>query len=132
MKRYFALILLSVLAASTLFAAGNPKVKIAEKSYDFGTIREADGAVSHDFIIENIGESPLIITSASASCGCTTPIIPKKPIKAGERATIRVTYDPAGRPGEFSKDITVKSNGKASKFKLKITGTVLPKNKKGK
>ena len=132
MKRYFALILLSVLAASTLFAAGNPKVKIAEKRYNFGPFREADGAVSHDFIIENIGESPLIITSASASCGCTTPIIPKKPIKAGERATIRVTYDPAGRPGEFSKDITVKSNGKPSKFKLKITGTVLPKNKKGK
>lgn len=128
MIRLLTLIFVAVMTASSAFASGAPKIKLAEKSFDFGTIREADGEVSHDFVIENIGDSPLIITSASASCGCTTPLIPKEPVKKGEKATIRVTYNPAGRPGEFSKDITVRSNAKPSKFKLKITGTVLPKS----
>ncbi len=129
MIRLLTLIFVAVMTASSAFASGAPKIKLTEKSFDFGTIREADGEVSHDFVIENIGDSPLIITSASASCGCTTPLIPKEPVKKGEKATIRVTYNPAGRPGEFSKDITVRSNAKPSKFKLKITGTVLPKSK---
>jgi len=130
MIRLLTLIFIAVMTATSAFAAGAPKIKVTEKSYDFGTIREADGEVSHDFVIENIGDSPLIIASARANCGCTTPIIPKEPIKKGEKATIRVTYDPAGRPGEFSKNIIVKSNAKPANLRLKITGTVLPKSKK--
>lgn len=124
------MIFVAAVTAFSALAGGNAKIKIEEKSYDFGTIREADGEVSHDFVIENVGDAPLIITSANASCGCTTPIIPKEPIKSGEKAVIRVTYNPAGRPGEFDKTVSVKSNAKPPKFKLKITGTVAPKSKK--
>ena len=130
MTRLLTLIFIAVMTATSALAAGAPKIKVEDKSYDFGSIREADGEVSHDFVIENIGDSPLIITSANASCGCTTPVIPKEPVRKGEKATIRVTYNPSGRPGEFDKTVTVKSNAKPSKLKLKITGTVLPKSKK--
>ena len=130
MTRLLTLVFMAILTVTSALAGGAPKVKIMEKSYDFGTIKESGGDVSHDFVIKNIGESPLIITSANASCGCTTPVIPKEPIKSGEEAIIRVTFNPSGRPGEFSKDITVRSNAKPSKFKLKIMGTVIPKSNK--
>jgi hypothetical protein len=80
-------------------------------------------------VITNKGESPLIIISATASCGCTTPDIPRQPIKAGESANLKVTFDPAGRPGEFEKIIKVKTNIKGDRTTLKIKGTVVPATK---
>ena len=48
----------------------------SEKNYDFGYIKEEKGAVSHEFEFENVGDEPLIIVSATASCGCTRPEYP--------------------------------------------------------
>lgn len=121
------LITIIAVAMSAIAYAGNPQIKFKETSFDFGNIREAEGPVSHDFIIENVGTDPLIIISASASCGCTTPVIPKEPIKPGASAKIRVTFDPAGRPGDFDKTIRVKSNTKEKRKNIKITGCVIPK-----
>ncbi|MCM1504726.1 MAG: DUF1573 domain-containing protein [Muribaculum sp.] len=129
MNRILTLIAVMLLSISTVLAGGTSKIKIPEKSFDFGNIQEADGPVSHEFIIENVGEAPLIVISANAQCGCTTPIIPKEPIKSGEKASINVTYNPSGRPGEFQKTITVKTNAKPNSFKLKISGVVIPKSK---
>ena len=106
------LITIIAVAMSAIAYAGNPQIKFKETSFDFGNIREADGPVSHDFIIEN---------------GCTTPVIPKEPIKPGASAKIRVTFDPAGRPGDFDKTIRVKSNTKEKRKNIKITGCVIPK-----
>lgn len=115
---------LAMLAA----AAASPAIKIDSQTHDFGNIREADGPVSHDFTFTNTGDAPLIIVSANASCGCTTPEIPKAPIKPGESATVKVTYNPLGRPGEFEKNIRVKTNLK-ERTSLKIKGVVIPKPK---
>ena len=59
-----------------------------------------------------------------ASCGCTTPEWPKEPIAPGKKAQIKVTFDPAGRPGPFTKTISVYSNGKTGSFIMNIRGEV--------
>ena len=97
--------------------------------YDFGNVKENGGIVSHGFVVKNTGKSPLIIKSARASCGCTVPEIPKEPIKPGESAVLKVSYDPKGRPGEFEKNIQVKSNAKDSRVTIKIKGVVIPQAK---
>lgn len=100
-----------------------------EKTHDFGTIKEADGPVSHEFEFKNTGDSPLVIISASASCGCTRPEYPKEPVKPGKMGKIKVTYNPAGRPGEFDRSIKLKTNVKGKRYVLKVTGVTIPKEK---
>lgn len=97
------------------------------KSHDFGTINENGGSVSHEFEFVNTGDKPLVIISATASCGCTRPKYPQEPIKPGKSAKIKVTYLPKGRPGEFDKAVKVRTNDpKNKKITLKIKGVVVP------
>ena len=116
-----------VAACGLVASAAEPTVEFPELVHDFGTIAEDAGAVSHEFTFTNTGDAPLMIINASASCGCTRPDFPKKPIKAGKSDRIKVTYLPAGRPGEFNKTVTVKTNAKkAKKVTLRIKGFVTP------
>jgi hypothetical protein len=97
------------------------------KSHDFGTIKEANGPVSCTFEFINTGDKPLLIIDATASCGCTRPEYPTKPIKPGKKGKIKVTYSPIGRPGSFKKSVKIKTNGKERTTTLRIEGTVIPK-----
>lgn len=128
--------LLIALAGILCLASGAyaQKATIAcEKSvHNFGTIRESDGKVSHTFVIKNEGDSPLVLTNVTASCGCTVPEWSKQPIPAGKTGTVKITYDPEGRPGAFIKSLSVYSNGMKGIFRLSIRGKVEPKGKKDK
>lgn len=127
MKKY---LIFMVCVAAALAARADATITFDEQIYDFGTIPEKGGHVNHDFEFSNTGDSPLMIINATASCGCTRPEYPKKPIKAGQKGKITVTYLPEGRPGEFEKTITIKTNAKKQKkVTLRIKGFVNPDNK---
>lgn len=100
-----------------------PTFKFITESHDFAVVTEGEQAI-HEFKFYNTGKKPLILTNVSASCGCTTPIWPKEPIKPGEMGTIKAVYNSKGRPGPFTKSITVTSNATESVKVLKIKGTV--------
>ncbi len=104
-------------------------VKFKKKTHDFGNIKEADGKVTCSFQFTNTGTAPLVIISATAGCGCTRPSFDEKPIAPGKSSEIRVSFNPENRPGEFNKNITVKTNAHgAKKVVLKITGAVIPED----
>lgn len=126
MKRIFVTICILVCCVVASLAEARI-VFSSEKSHDFGTIKEDGGAVSVEFPFVNDGDTPLVIISATASCGCTQPKYPTEPIKPGKKGVIKVTYLPQGRPGEFDKLIKVRTNAKnGKKVSLKITGVVVP------
>ncbi len=130
MRKILSLFVAIILSTISAFAGDGAKAEFAEKSHDFGIVKEEKGKVSHEFTFKNTGDKPLVIISATASCGCTMPDYPKEPIKPGKSGKIKVTYNPSGRPGAFDKSIKVRINGsdkKSSKITLKITGTVVPK-----
>lgn len=104
-----------------------PRIRFESTSYDLGLIKEAGGPVTHEFVFYNEGNLPLIIVEATATCGCTRPEYPKKPIMPGKKGKIKVTYNPLGRPGAIDRSITVKTNGKPKKVTLKLLGNVKPK-----
>lgn len=116
-------------AAITCFAqdATKPVMSFAEKSFDFGTVKEEAGKITHEFTFTNTGKTPLIIQDVRASCGCTTPSWTKQPIAAGAAGKITVTYSAAGRPGQFDKAITVTNNSAENPIILRIKGQVTPK-----
>lgn len=124
MKRTFLLLSLVLVAAITAMAEDKAEIKFTEYEHDFGYIAEDGGKVSCDFEFTNTGTSPLIIIDAVASCGCTKPEFPKKPLQPGEKGVIKVTYNPKGRPGPFRKDIRVRSNAGTKRTTLIICGSV--------
>jgi hypothetical protein len=133
MRKILTLFLALVVCTISAFAYDGANMEFTSTSHDFGTIQEANGAVTHIFEFTNTGNAKLIVLSAVASCGCTTPQFPQEPIKPGETGQIKVTYNPSGRPGEFDKSIKVRYNGRDDDHKrvvLKITGTVIPKGNK--
>ncbi|MBO5272611.1 MAG: DUF1573 domain-containing protein [Muribaculaceae bacterium] len=122
----FTLILMSAVAFNIMAAGKGAEMTFNEKTHDFGTIKEANGPVTHTFEFTNTGGEPLVIINVNASCGCTRPEYPKEPIMPGKKGKVKVTFNPAGRPGEFSKEVKIRTNGDKRPI-LRITGTVIPK-----
>ncbi|MCX6185915.1 MAG: DUF1573 domain-containing protein [Bacteroidetes bacterium] len=108
-------------------AVENPNqadIKFEKETHDFGVIPQGT-PVTYQFSVKNTGKEPLIITSASASCGCTTPDWSREPIKPGKEGFVKATYN-AASPGDFTKSVTVMSNAKKSTVILYLKGTVKP------
>lgn len=103
---------------------GVASINFAEKVYDFGKISESGGAVTHEFDFTNEGDGNLVILSATAQCGCTRPSFPANPVSPGKKGKIKVSFNPAGREGDFEKTITVATNGNPHKIRLKIKGYI--------
>jgi hypothetical protein len=113
-------------ADSAATVANAPVAKFEKESHDFGKIKEGD-KVSYDFKFTNTGKSPLIITNARATCGCTTPTWPKAPVKPGESGVISVTFNSAGKSGLQDKQITVTANTQPAETMVHLIGEVLKK-----
>lgn len=106
---------------------GTAVIDFNTKDYDFGTVKEGD-VVEGIFKVANKGKTDLVITDASASCGCTIPEWPKEAIKPGDSAEIKFSFNSAGRTGKQSKTITLQTNSENVTEMLRISGTVTPKS----
>ena len=90
--------------------------------HDFGKI-PVNKPVTHEFRFTNSGNSPLIISSVQASCGCTVTDYSKDPIAPGGEGFVKATYN-AATVGIFTKTVTVNANSQQSAVKLMIKGEV--------
>lgn len=124
-KILFILIPMLFIAIGTVSAQKKAVIVADTTVYDFGEIKEEGGIVSCVFKINNAGEAPLVITRVITPCGCTTTEWTKEPIAPGESGEIKVSYNPAGRPGPFTKVLSIYSNGKNGSYALTIRGNVL-------
>jgi len=111
---------------SAATAANAPVMKFQYDNHDFGKIQEGD-KVNYKFSFTNTGKTPLIISSAVASCGCTTPEWPKGPIKPGDGGLINVTFNSTGRKGLQDKMITITANTNPPQNVVHLIGEVLEK-----
>lgn len=96
-----------------------PIISFDKKTWDFGTIIDGE-VVEHTFRFTNTGTSDLVISSASASCGCTIPNWPKEPIAPGEKGEIKVEFNSNGKKDMVTKDITILANTNPVKTILQI------------
>lgn len=76
---------------------------------DLGKVKEGQ-VVEVSWKFKNAGNKPLIITNASASCGCTVAEKPEAPIAPGGEGTIKAKFDSKGREGTQHKDVYVTAN----------------------
>jgi hypothetical protein len=102
------------------------EITFDENMFDFGIIKEGE-LVNHKFKFKNTGKNPLLITNASASCGCTVPNWSKEPIAPGQSGEIDVTFNSEGKPNHAEKSVTVVANTTPTNTMLLIKGEVTPK-----
>lgn len=74
--------------------AGGPKIRFSEMVFDFGRIRSIDLPL-HDFIVTNVGDAELEITSVVPGCGCTTAAEWDRKIQPGKTGRIPIQFNPA-------------------------------------
>ena len=127
MKRIILTSLFTLMSIITVLAAGTANIKFEKTKHNFGLFSESNPKVTCTFKFTNVGDGPLIIHQAIASCGCTVPVYPKEPIKAGESGEIIVKYDGFGKfPGRFRKSITIRTNGQTEITRLIVEGEMTP------
>lgn len=80
--------------------------------------------VTYYFEFKNISDKPVVVEDASASCGCTVPEKPEKPIAPGETGKIKVQYN-AAAVAPFNKAVYIKLAGVDQKKEVHITGEVV-------
>lgn len=122
--KHLTLTILALLLALT--AAADPQIKFTTQQQDFGTVRQTDPQVTLTYEFTNTGDEPLVIISAKASCGCTTPQYPDAPIAPGQKGAITLKFNPRAQFGEIHKSVTVRTNDpKHKKLTLRLTGVVI-------
>ncbi|MGK2862820.1 MAG: DUF1573 domain-containing protein [Chitinophagaceae bacterium] len=93
---------------------------------DLGKVKEGQ-VVEVSYRFRNNGDKNLVIANVTASCGCTVPEKPEKPISPGEEGVIKAKFDSEGRgKGETRKEVFVTANTKPENltqlsFRVEIT-----------
>ncbi len=133
MKNFISYAIASILIGASAFSAKaqgepiekGPKITFEKEIHDYGEVKY-DGDGYYTFILQNIGNEPLVLGEVRGSCSCTVPEWSKSPIAPGEKGEIRVKYD-TRKPGAINKTVTVMSNAiNTPTMVLRIKGNVLP------
>jgi len=91
--------------------------------HNFGAVKAGE-RVGCIFPFTNTGDADLVMTSATASCGCTVPKYSKKPVAPGDAGTVEVVFDTSGRDGIQTKTVVVQSNAENNLVILRIIAEV--------
>jgi cytochrome c553 len=113
-----------IVAAHSL--AAQPRVVFTQLQHAAGVVYDGT-KVAHVFPVANVGDEPLHILSAEASCGCTEAfIVGGDVIPAGGSGAIRVVTDTTGKRGRFTKEIDVTTDDPGQPVTtLTLTGRVV-------
>lgn len=118
--------IVSLIVAVALNAMAQPQATLLERQHDFGVILEENGKVTCQMHVVNTGTEPLVIIKATAGCGCTAVDFPETPIAPSDTAVVSITYNPSGRPGQFTKQVLLQTNTIPRRNTLEISGNVIP------
>ena len=103
-------LLLASVIALTITTMAQTKIddliKFETEVHDFGKIKQAV-PVTYDFAFKNISNAPVVIESATATCGCTTPVKPTEPITPGASNKITAGFN-AGGSGPLQNPLLLK------------------------
>ena len=110
----------------TVAAARKPIMVFSDTTHDFGAIHEGE-VVQCEFAFSNTGKSPLIISSAQGSCGCTIPEYPHDPIAPGQGGVMKVSFNSAGKAGPQEKSVIIHTNSLRGIHNLYIKADVAKK-----
>jgi rhodanese-related sulfurtransferase len=120
-----ALAVMSVFMLSGV-CLGAPVLGVSEQVYDFGVVIEG-AEVSHDFVLQNLGDEDLVILSVAPSCGCTTTFLSQTTLPPLREVRFGVRLSTAGYGGAtIEKTIVMETNAPSqSRVVFSLRGTVV-------
>ncbi len=101
-----------------------PVMTFEKMTHDFGKVMQGE-KLSYSFKFTNTGKSNLIIEETNSSCGCTTSTPPKAPIRPGESAEIKVSFNSANKEGAVTNSVVISANTYPVNTLLKVTANVI-------
>lgn len=128
MKRRLYTLFISIIICS-LNTFGQSGLIFPSPEWNFGTIGEENGILTHRFVVRNTGEHPEVILNITAGCGCTKPSFLRKPILPGEESVVEVSFQPAGLRGEINRTLTVFGDRRQVIAHLRVVGEVIPRKR---
>ncbi len=102
------------------------EMEIDETVFNFGEIKEGK-KVEHVFTFKNVGDEPLVISSAKGSCGCTVPQWPKEAIAPGDVASFTVIFNSRNKKGLRTQKVTLVANTNPSNTFVYLKGKINPR-----
>lgn len=126
--RFLSPVTLFVLILFSLPLWASPIVSVDSATFNIGTIIEGSvKKISHQYVLSNTGNKPLVIKDVRPGCGCTVVRFDTS-IAAGKTGKVFGDVDISRvQPGTFSKRIIVFSNAENKpELELNISGTIRP------
>lgn len=121
--KYTVLLFGLVAVCPSVFAV--PRVVCEKDNFDFGELK-ADQRVEHRFVLENRGDSPLVLGEVRGCCGASA-VVRDRVVPPGSNTVCEVLFGLRGRSGQVQKSIYVESNDPARPhLRLTLAGTVQP------
>ncbi|MCQ2975538.1 MAG: DUF1573 domain-containing protein [Bacteroidales bacterium] len=111
------------------FAQNNNQIIFDNYEWNFGTIEEVDGSVSHTFILMNNSKKDVTISKIIPSCSCISTNYSHEIIQPGKIGEIDVTFTPSGSVGETFRSLEVFDNEGVCIGVLEIKTFVNPSNR---
>src|SRR6476469_6088604 len=99
----------ATVTATAPAAAGKPKIKFDQTTYDFGKTSQVE-RVSGTFTFQNVGDADLKMGKPSTSCGCTVAGVKPEILKPGEKGELSFSLNLGRNRAVLQKQITVESN----------------------
>jgi hypothetical protein len=101
----------------------SPILTFDKDEHNFGIAMQGE-RLSYSFKFTNTGKKDLIISQATASCGCTVADFPQTPIRPNGRGHVTIVFETKGLKGFQTKSITVFANTTPNFINLKVSAMV--------
>jgi hypothetical protein len=123
MRLFFAIIIIAL--NSALGFGQVAEFSIDKATHKFPETKQGE-QLSHDFMITNTGDEPLIISDYKVGCTCTKAILPEEPIQPGETFPLTVTFDTKDKYYFQDRTILLVANTKKEIHKIRFKVKVVP------
>lgn len=112
-------------------AGGQPRLAAESERFDFGDVVNGE-VLTHDLMVRNEGDAPLVVEAVSTSCGCTRATLEPMQIPPGGTATLHVVYDSGAHGpqlvGPVTRQIFIASNDPdRAEVVIEFDSNVLPR-----
>ena len=103
--KYIAITALMFATTNIQSQKSDDKPRFDANEWDFGTINEVDGSVSHVFHLLNYSKKDVRIAHANPSCNCISATYDTKAIAPGKVGDVEVRFSPAGAVGKTYRNV---------------------------
>ena len=92
MHKYLILLIMILAGVLTACSTGSPEINLEISQFDFGDV--VNGVIAtKDMIVNNNGQTELIVETVTTTCGCTTASLDPMTIPAGGKADLHIEFD---------------------------------------